>query len=173
MLSGLVWKDHEQQMALPSVRTAWCKEVKGSLWFLFIQILTQFCFSLIYLVVSFVGFFVLLMFIARFPFGMFSALCGWWVSTAQCVAARCCFVCVKASDSKMVSCVSEPAPCAGVSRGWTESLASPAPVRPAATRTTGRTGLWEGQGPAKAVKGRGERGWGDITLPVESWDCGP
>lgn len=57
-LSSLPWKDREQRMALSSVQTAaWCKEVKGSLWYLFIQILTHFCFSLIYVVVGFVGFF--------------------------------------------------------------------------------------------------------------------
>lgn len=121
----------------------------------------------------FCGFFLFFaVFIARFPFGMFSALCGWWVSTVQWVAVRCCFVCVKASDGKMLSCVSESAPCAAVSSGWTESLASPHPVHPAATCTTGWTGLWDSQGPAKAVKGRRERGWDGITLTVGSWDCG-
>lgn len=118
------------------------------------------------------GFLFFAVFIARFPFGMFSALCGWWVSTVQWVAVRCCFVCVKASDGKMLSCVSESAPCAAVSSGWTESLASPHPVHPAATCTTGWTGLWDSQGPAKAVKGRRERGWDGITLTVGSWDCG-
>lgn len=43
------------------------------------------CFSLIYLAVGFVGLFLFFaVFIARFPFRLLSAPCGWWVSAAQC-----------------------------------------------------------------------------------------
>lgn len=43
------------------------------------------CFSLIYLAVGFVDFFLFFaVFIARFPFRLLSALCGWWVSAARC-----------------------------------------------------------------------------------------
>ena len=173
ILSGLIWKDYEQPRALPAVWTAWFREVKGGCGF------CLFRFSLISALVWFIWwlvFWVFLfftVFIARFPFGMFSALCGWWVSTAQCTAAHCCFVCVKASDGKMVSCVSGPPACARVSSGWMESRASPTPVHPAATRTTGWTGLWDSRGPANTVKGGGERGWGGIPLSVGCRDCGP
>lgn len=100
-------------MSLPS---AWTASVGRS------KRVSDFClftFTLISAVVWFVWilFFVffLAVFIPRFPFGMFSALCGRWVSMAQCVAAQCRFVCVKASSGKMAAGVSEPAPFTGVS----------------------------------------------------------
>lgn len=139
-------------MSLPSAWTASAGRSKR------VSDFCLFTFSLISAVVWFVWVlffaFFLAVFIPRFPFGMFSALCGRWVSTAQCVAAQCRFVCVKASSGKMAASVSEPAPFTGVSSWRTESLASPAPIHLATTCTSGRTGPWDSQGSAKAAKGK-------------------
>lgn len=101
------------------------------------------CCSLIYLAVGFVRFFLFFaVFIARFPFGLLSALCGWWVSTAQCA---------------LVSAVGELSP-------WPHLLL-PTLLSPVAQAE-------QAFGTARDLWGvyRGGRGWGGITLAVGSCD---
>lgn len=161
MLSGLVWKVHKQQMALLSVWTAWCKEVKGSLWFLFIQILTHFCFCLIYFVVGFLGLFCSSQCLSPgFLFGCSLPCVGdelaqhdvrlrdVALSVSRSVRAKCCHV-------------SKPAPCTGVSTGWVPGLTHSCPpcCHPATTS----------QRPAKAAKEEGRED-GVVSLTVGNWD---